>query len=154
VVAEDCPALDAIDRRILRELVEDGRISIRELAERVALSTSATSERVRRLERRGVVTGYRAVLSPAATGRPLDAVIGVRAHPGADRQALERWFGRQPCIVEAVHLTGPHDYLLRARCRDTAELDAVLMAMKADAGVAETETRVVLRQVPVHPDLV
>ena len=93
--------------------MEDGRISIRELAERVALSTSATSERVRRLERRGVVTGYRAVPVSAATGRrstPSSASAPTRA----DRQALERWFGRQPCIVEAVHLTGPHDYPLRA----------------------------------------
>ena len=145
------PAIDDIDRRILRELAADGRLSVRELAERVSLSTSATSERVRRLERRRLITGYRAVLSPLATGRPLDAVIGVRAQPAADRSALEAWFGDQPCIVEAVHLTGPDDYLLRVRCRDAAELDAVLMAMKSDAGVAETETRIVLRAVAVDP---
>lgn len=148
------PALDDIDRQILRELGTDGRVSVRELAEHISLSTSATSERVRRLERRGVILGYRAELSPAATGRPLDAVIGVRAHPGTDRTALEDWCASQPCIVEAVHLTGADDYLLRARCRDAAELDALLMAMKADAGVAGTETRVVLRSLPVSPDIV
>lgn len=148
------PAFDALDRRILHELGTDGRVSVRELAERISLSTSATSERVRRLERRGVILGYRAEVSPAATGRPLDAVIGVRAHPGADRAELEDWFATQPCIVEAVHLTGADDDLLRARCRDAAELDALLMAMKADAGVAGTETRVVLRSLPVNPQIV
>jgi Lrp/AsnC family transcriptional regulator, leucine-responsive regulatory protein len=148
------PAIDDIDRRIIRELSADGRLSVRELAERVSLSTSATSERMRRLERRRLITGYRAVLSPLATGRPLDAVIGVRAQPGADRSALEAWFGSQACIVEAVHLTGPDDYLLRVRCRDAAELDVVLMAMKSDAGVAETQTRIVLRAVPVDPAVV
>lgn len=153
-MTNDPPALDDIDRRIARALVGNGRLSIRDLAERVALSTSATSERVRRLERRGVVVGYRAVLSPAATGRPLDAVIGVRARPDFDRAALEAWFGRQPSITEAIHLTGPDDYLLRVRCRDAGELDALLMSMKADAGVAETETRVVLRSVPVDPEVV
>jgi Lrp/AsnC family leucine-responsive transcriptional regulator len=148
------PVFDAIDRTILRELLRDGRISIRDLADRVALSTSATSERVRRLERRGLITGYRAVLAPSVVGRPVDAVVGVRALPGADRAALEAWFGAQPCVVDAVHLTGAHDYLLRVRCRDTAELDALLMAMKSDAGVAETETRVVLRTIPVDPEVV
>ena len=152
MATDGSPAIDEIDRRIIRELSRDGRASIRTLAERVALSASATSERVRRLERTGLVLGYRAVLSTAASGRPLDAVVGVRAQPGIDRAELEAWIAAQPCIVDAVHLTGPHDYLLRARCRDTAELDAVLMAMKADAGVAETETRIVLRALPVDPD--
>lgn len=151
---DDPPAIDDIDRRILRELAEDGRLSVRELADRVSLSTSATSDRVRRLERRRLITGYRAVLSPLATGRPLEAVIGVRAQPGTDRSALEAWFGRQPCIFEAAHLTGPDDYLLHVRCRDAAELDVVLMAMKSDAGVAETETRIVLRALTVDPAVV
>ena len=148
------PALDAIDRTILREVLRDGRISIRELAERTALSTSATSERLRRLERNGHITGYRAVVAASATGRTLDAVVGVRAEPGVDRTALEAWLAAQPCVVDAVHLTGPHDYLLRMSCTSTAELDAVLMAMKAEGGVAETETRVVLRSLPVEPRII
>lgn len=146
--------IDAIDRQIVRTLLHEGRISVRELADRVALSTSATSERLRRLERRGVIEGYRAVLSLAAVGRPFDAVIGVRAARDTDHDALETWLVAQRCIVEALHLTGEQDYIVRARCRDAHELDELLMAMKRDAGVAETETRIVLRSLPVDPDLV
>ena len=143
--------LDSIDRRIVGELVKDGRVAVRTLADRIALSSSATSERVRRLEERRVIVGYRAVLSPAAVGRPIDSVIGVRATPNADRDPLESWFAGQPSIVEVVHLTGPHDYLVRARCRDMGELDSLLMRMKAEAGVAETETRIVLRTLDIEP---
>jgi Lrp/AsnC family leucine-responsive transcriptional regulator len=143
--------LDPIDRRIVDELVKEGRLSVRTLAERIALSSSATSERVRRLEEGGVIRGYRAVLSAEAVGRPVDSVIGVRATPNADRAPLEAWFVSQPSVVEVAHLTGPHDYLVRARCRDMGELDSLLMRMKSEAGVAETETRIVLRTLDVEP---
>jgi Lrp/AsnC family leucine-responsive transcriptional regulator len=143
--------LDPIDRRIVGELVKDGRIAVRTLADRIALSSSATSERVRRLEERRVIIGYRAVLSAQAIGRPVDSVIGVRATPNADREPLEAWFASQQSVVEVVHLTGPHDYLVRARCRDMGELDSLLMNMKAEAGVAETETRIVLRTLEIEP---
>ena len=127
-------------------------MSIRRLADEVSLSTSATSERVRRLEETGAIIGYRAIVSPEVLDRPVDAVVGVRGRPGSDRRALEAWFAAQESVVEAVHLTGPHDYLLRVRCRTTAELDDVLMAMKHDGGVHDTETRIVLRSLSLdHP---
>ena len=118
------------------------------------MSTSATSERLRRLERNGQITGYHADVAPSATGRSLEAVIGVRADPGADRTKIEDWLSAQPSIVDAVHLTGPHDYLLRVCCTSTVELDELLMAMKAEGGVAATETRVVLRSLPVQPRMI
>lgn len=148
------PAIDDIDRTIIRSLVGDGRLSVRRLAEIVSLSTSATSERLRRLEAAGAILGYTARVAPEVVDRPVDAVVGVRARPGADRESLESWITGQDSIVEAVHLTGLHDYLLRLRCRTTTELDAVLMAMKSDAGVADTETRIVLRALPVRPSVV
>ena len=148
---DDQPAIDAIDRTILRSVQQDGRITVRRLADTVALSTSATSERLRRLEQSGAIIGYHAVLSPTVLARPVDAVVGIRTQPGFDRAAIESWIGRQPAIVEAIHLTGPHDYMLRLRCETTIELDDVLMAMKSDGGVAETETRIVLRHLPVEP---
>ncbi len=70
--------MDAIDRRILRELSRDGRVSNAELAERVSLSASACSRRVAELERTGLIRGYRAVLAPAATGGGLTAYLAVR----------------------------------------------------------------------------
>lgn len=139
------PETDTIDRRILGHLADDGRISIRALAEAVSLSSSATSERVRRLEQSGAITGYRAIVHPGIDGRGLNAIVGVSARPDADRSALEQWITSQPAVFNAVHLTGQTDYLLWLRCRDTAELDQLLMTMKSDADVTETETRIVLR---------
>jgi Lrp/AsnC family transcriptional regulator, leucine-responsive regulatory protein len=147
----DRPELDAIDRKIVGSLVRNGRLSVRRLAEVVSLSTSATSERLRRLEQSRVITGYTAQVAPEVVDRPVDAVVGVRARPGVDRRSLEAWIAGQEAIAEAVHLTGPHDYLLRLRCRTTAELDGILMAMKSDAGVDDTETRIVLRSLAVGP---
>ncbi len=149
---DESPVIDDIDRNIIGAVRDDGRVSITNLADRVGLSTSATSERLRRLETHGVILGYHAEVSPDVLGRSLDAVIGVRAQPGADRNDIERWIGQQPSVVEAVHLTGPHDYMLRLRCRSTAELDDVLMDMKKTGGVADTETKIVLRSLPVAPD--
>lgn len=148
---DDAPVIDEIDRTILGALGTDGRISVRSLADRIGLSTSATSERLRRLERSGAIVGYRAEIAPSVLARPVEAVIGVRAHQGVDRTDIEAWIGEQPSIFEAVHLTGPHDYLLRLRCTTTAELDDVLMEMKRSGGIAETETRIVLRQLVVNP---
>lgn len=153
MTADASLVIDEIDRRIIRSLVEHGRASVSSVSAQVSLSASATSERIRRLETKGIIAGYRAVVSPEAIGRPFDAVIGARARPGADRAALEAWVAGQTCVVEAMHLTGAHDYLIRARCRDSAELDTLLMAMKRDGGVDETETRIVLRQLDVHPCL-
>lgn len=149
--SDDGPVLDPIDRTILRVLQVDGRISVKGLSERVGLSTSATSERLRRLEANGSVLGYHAEVSPAVLARPVDAMVGVKAQPGGDRTAIESWIRQQPAVVEAVHLTGPHDYMLRLRCGSTTELDDVLMAMKSDGEVVETETRIVLRSLPVAP---
>ena len=148
---DDDPAIDAIDRTILGSLLADGRMSVKQLADTVALSTSATSERLRRLERTGAILGYHAAVSPSVLARTVDAMVGVRAVPGFDRSSIEVWIRNQPSIVEAVHLTGPHDYMLRLRCETTVELDDVLMEMKREGGVAETETRIVLRSLVVDP---
>ncbi len=136
---------DPTDREILGVLATRGRISWSELGRIVHLSPNAAAERVRRLEARGVIVGYAALVDHSALGRPFEAMVDVIAHPGIDRSALEESLREEPAVVDAVHLTGSHDYLLHIRCRDATELDELLMRMKADGGVAQTTTRVVLR---------
>lgn len=136
---------DPTDREILGVLATRGRISWSELGRTVHLSPNAAAERVRRLEARGVIVGYAALVDHSALGRPFEAMVDVIAHPGIDRSALEESLRVEPAVVDAVHLTGSHDYLLHIRCRDATELDELLMRMKADGGVAQTTTRVVLR---------
>ena len=111
---------DQINRQILRELTRDGRISNLELAERVGLSPSACLRRVQELEKAGVITGYRAVLDPAAMGVGFVAYIGVGLgeHTKAAQEGFERALQQAPEVVECHNITGTIEYLLRVECAD------------------------------------
>lgn len=143
--------LDAIDRRILVALLEDGRMTWLQLADEIGLSPSATTERVRRLERAGVIAGYRAVVPPEAIGRGIQARIAVTLRPGFDRDTFLAALTDEPSILDAVHLTGPNDYELTMRCSDIDELDALLDRLKTTLGVERTDTRIVLAH-PIQRD--
>jgi Lrp/AsnC family transcriptional regulator, leucine-responsive regulatory protein len=137
--------MDATDREILGQLVRNARISYRDLGATVGLSANAAAERVRRLRRDGVITGFTATLDPAAAGRRLVALIDVRLAAAGTNEEFEVAVARLEPVTDAVHVTGRFDYQLRVACRDTAELDRLLRHLKRDGGVVETETRLVLR---------
>lgn len=139
--------LDDVDREIIGLLRRNARASWRELGDAVGLSANATAERVRRLERAGVISGYTALLDQAASGRRLVALVDVRlSSPGAaDR--FEALIGRLDEVTDAAHVTGRSDYHLRVACADPAELDALIRLLKSEGGVAETDTRIALRTV-------
>src|SRR2546421_13119429 len=92
------PSLDAIDQKIVTELIENGRISFAELGRRVNLSSPAVTERVQRLERAGVITGYRAEIDPRALGYALTAIVRVKPAP--------RQLGRIPGLAAAYPQVG------------------------------------------------
>ena len=135
--------LDALDRRLLELLVEDGRRSYADLARETGLSTSAAHQRVRRLEQRGVITGYAARVDPAVVGLPLSAFVSVKPiDPAAPDDAPERL--RHLPAVEACHsVAGDESYILQVRVGGPAELEALLQEIRAAAGVS-TRTTVVL----------
>jgi Lrp/AsnC family leucine-responsive transcriptional regulator len=141
----DNRGVDATDREILGELMRNGRISYRDLGAAVGLSANAAADRVRRLRRDGVITGFTATLDQGAAGRGLLALIDVRLAAVGSNEAFEADMSKLEPIMDAVHVTGRFDYQLRVACRDTAELDRLLRHLKRDGGVTETETRVVLR---------
>lgn len=146
--------LDAVDRRILVDVVDDGRVTLQELAERVHLGASATRERLRRLEQHGLITSYRATVDESLLGYPLEALVEVDLAPGADMQAFENALRAQPTVVEALHATGEHDYLVRLRCVGTDELHLSVRRLKAELGAVHTVTRLVLdRTVPARQRL-
>lgn len=111
---------DRINQQILRELSRDGRMSNLELADRVGLSASACLRRVQELERSGVISGYRAVLNPAALGVGIVAYIGVGLgeHSKAAQEGFENALQRVPEVVECHNTTGTIEYLLRVECTD------------------------------------
>jgi Lrp/AsnC family transcriptional regulator, leucine-responsive regulatory protein len=137
--------VDAVDSEILRELVRNARISYRDLGAKVGLSANAAAERVRRLRRDGVITGFTATVDAAAGGRRLVALIDVRLAAAGTNEEFEHAVGALEPVTDAVHVTGRFDYQLRVACRDTAELDRLLRHLKREGGVVETETRLVLR---------
>jgi Lrp/AsnC family leucine-responsive transcriptional regulator len=116
---------DATTRRILEELQRDGRLSLAELGRRVGLSPPAVAERVSRLERDGVITGYHARIDPRALGFALGVVIRVRPAPReiAKVAALAR---ETPEVVECHRITGEDCFFMKAYVRDVEHLEEVI----------------------------
>ena len=123
-----------------------------DLAARVHLAPNAVAERVRRLQRSGVIAGFTERRDWTTLGRPIHAYIDIKLVPGADHAAFEAELGLHEAITEAHHVTGRYDYLLSGHFEDLQAVDALLGELKRDGQVAESETRFVLRSIdPVSP---
>lgn len=121
----DSARVDATDRRILIELVRDGRVSLAELGRRVSLSPPAVAERVQRLERAGVITGYQAQIDPRALGFPLQAIVRIR--PAARQLPKIPELAEQiPEVGECVRVTGEDCFVLTVYLRAMDELSGLL----------------------------
>jgi Lrp/AsnC family leucine-responsive transcriptional regulator len=124
-VAYEANLLDAVNLRLLEELQTDGRLSVAELGRRVSMSPPAVAERVQRLERAGVITGYRAEVDPAALGFAISAVVRIRPAPGQLAKIPE--IARETAEVSECHrITGEDCYLLRLHLRSIGELEELL----------------------------
>ncbi len=139
-------AIDQTDRVILDALLKDGRQSWRELGDLAHLSATSVGERVRRLERDGIITGYRALLNPAAVGRGFQAVVEVQLRPEVIPETFEADLVSQPDVTFAGYVTGAEDYAVLIDCSGPEALDSFTRWCKAN-GAARTESRVVLRRV-------
>ena len=139
---ETSVAFDAVDRQILELLQSDGRIRLSELGRRVRLSPAAVTERVRRLETAGVISGYGAHVAPARLGYGIQAFIRVNPHGGytlkhpRTLELIER-----PEITEVHHVVGEDCWILKVAVRDTVHLEEVLEAVSA---LGRTTTSIVL----------
>lgn len=152
-VAVPPPDLDATDRKILRVLQQEGRIAHVDLAERIGLSPTATTERVKRLTRDGVVTGYGARLDPARLGLSMLVFIEVTL----DRTTAEIFekfdaaVRRAPEVLECHLIAGGFDYLVKARVPDMAHyrrfLGDVVLSLP---GVRSTHTYPVMEEVKLE----
>jgi Lrp/AsnC family leucine-responsive transcriptional regulator len=142
--------LDAIDRRILRELQADGRITNLKLAEAVHLSPTAVLERVKRLTRDGVILGYEARLDPARLGAGLLVFIEVlldRTVPDV-MDSFRAAVQARPEILECHLVAGGFDYLLKTRVADMSAYRSLLgQSIWALPGVRETRTYAVMEEV-------
>jgi Lrp/AsnC family leucine-responsive transcriptional regulator len=121
----DRPSLDEIDRRIIEELMADGRLPIAELGRRVRLSSPAVAARVQRLERARVITGYRAEVDPRALGYQLTAIVRIKPLPGKLARIAEL-AAEIPQIGECHRITGEDCFYAKVHLRSIDELSGLL----------------------------
>jgi len=117
--------LDEIDRRLLEELGSDGRLTMAELGRRISLSPPAVAERVQRLERTGVITGYHAAIDPKAIGYPIAAVVRVRP-ASRQLQRIPELARETPEVVECYRITGEDCFFLKLHLRSIDDLEEIL----------------------------
>jgi Lrp/AsnC family leucine-responsive transcriptional regulator len=147
--------LDRIDAQLLELLQADGRRPYAELGAAVGISGPAAHERVKKLEARGVISGYGARVSAEAIGLGVLAFTWVTQAPGTIATDLTGDFGAIPEIEECHHITGEADYLLKMRARDTRDLERVIRVIQSTRHVFSTETDVVFSSAferrPIRP---
>jgi Lrp/AsnC family leucine-responsive transcriptional regulator len=135
--------VEEIDRQIMALLADDGRMSFTDLAKRTGLSVSAVHQRVRRLQKRGVIRGFTAQLDNEQIGLPLTAFVSIKPiDPAAPDDAPDRLTHLE--AIEACHsVAGDESYILKVRVASPNELEELLQQIRAAANVA-TRTTVVL----------
>jgi len=138
--------IDEIDRRILGILTSQGRLSFRDLGAKVHLSPNATAERVRRLQSANIIRGFLADLDYTKLGLSLQAYIDVRLRPGTSAQNFEAVAMKLPGVISAAILTGALDFRLRVACQGQSDLVQLIETLRSRAGVQETNTTVILRE--------
>jgi Lrp/AsnC family leucine-responsive transcriptional regulator len=149
--------LDDIDLRTLTVLQEDCRTPLARIGEQVGLSAPAVLERIKKLEAAGIITGYRALLDARRLGLDITAFIGVIiSHPNLIDD-FERQVVGVPDVLESHHVTGEYTLLLKVKTENTSSLERLISRIRSLAGVARTETMVVLSthtervQLPLQP---
>lgn len=154
------PLLDQIDRRILAELQEDGRMTNVELARRVGISAPPCLRRVRRLEEAGVIRGYHADTDPALLGWQVMffAIVGLESQKQSVLDAFEQMVGAWPEVRECHMIRGGGDFILKLVARDTAHENELTRRLTAAASVARVTTLQTIRTakdaagVPIPPE--
>jgi Lrp/AsnC family leucine-responsive transcriptional regulator len=144
--------LDDVDGRILEILQLNARETQAEIARKVGLAPSAVLERVRKLEARGVIKGYAALVNPKAVDRALLAFVAVRTTELPGETRVSDQLAECPEVLELHHVAGDDCYLLKVRARDAEDLGRILRSRFAPVpGVRSTRTTIVLETVKETP---
>lgn len=138
--------IDDLDRQILRLLTKNARLSFREVAVKLGVSTSTVSARVRRMEEQSLIRGYIPDIDPRALGYELTAIIGVRIVRGRLLE-VQRAVARDDRVYAVYDTTGEWDSIMIARFKGTRDLDNFVKKVLANADVERTNTMVVLNTV-------
>jgi Lrp/AsnC family leucine-responsive transcriptional regulator len=141
--------LDSLDRRIIEILIDDARISLKELAQRVDLSSPSVSERLRRLEERGVIRSFTVDVDPNALGYSLQAIVRIRPLPGK-LHLVQKLIEGIPEFSECDKVTGDDCFIGRLHIRSIEHLDKILdrITDKAETNTAIVKSQPVRRRLP------
>ncbi len=140
--------IDARSWKILEAIQADGRISLTELAEKVALLVPAASERLKRLEEAGVIEGFRAVVAPERVGYGVMALVGITTMQ-PEKVKLLAQLEQMPEVLECLHVTGQDSFILRVVTRDVRHLERFVGSINH---FGETRTSIVMSApIPLRP---
>ena len=136
--------MDAIDRKILSLLVEDGRRTYDDIAQRVSLSAPSVKRRIDRLRDRGALEGFTAVVDHGAMGWNTEALVELFYRPGTTLDEVTKTLRNHPEVVEAWSVTGEADAIARVRTEDNTALERLIMDLQRKGLVVRTRSQVVL----------
>jgi Lrp/AsnC family transcriptional regulator, leucine-responsive regulatory protein len=147
--------VDQLDLRILEILQANARETQADIARDIGLAPSAVLERVRKLEARGVIRGYSALIDPRALTLPILAFVAVRTdEAGSDEDRVAQALAQSPEVLEVHHVAGDDCYLIKVRARDAEHLGVLLRTRFGRIpGVRSTRTTIVLETVKETPRL-
>jgi DNA-binding Lrp family transcriptional regulator len=143
--------LDEIDHRIVARLLEDGRSSYAQIGAAVGLSAPAVKRRVDRLRRDGVITGYAAVVDPAALGWTTEAFVELFCTGRTSPDEIYASVRRHPEVVAAYTITGEANALVHLRANDIQALEAALERLRGEPNIMQTKTSIVLSRLLGRP---
>jgi Lrp/AsnC family leucine-responsive transcriptional regulator len=136
--------VDATDRALVTALRQDGRATWAELGRQVGLSGPSVQERVRRLEQRGVITGYAAVVPATAVGLGVSALVDLYQGDAVESRDVADRLREIPEVEDCWYVAGDEEFVVKVRAADVASLDGVLAKLRRVEGVVRTRTTVVL----------
>ena len=145
--------MDDIDRKILKKLQENARITISDLSSEIALSMPAISERLKKLEASGVIKQYTTILDPALLNKHLMALMFLRFDTPKHGDQFTCLVKDEPEIKECYYITGDFDYSLKILTENTRTLEKLLTRIKNAPGVVKTQTIVILSTITDSPSI-
>jgi Lrp/AsnC family leucine-responsive transcriptional regulator len=143
--------MDAIDRKILALLLEDGRRTYDDIAGRVSLSAPSVKRRVDRLRERGPLQGFTAIVDHGSLGWNTEALVELFCQPGTTLDRVAELLHARPEVVEAWSVTGEADAIARVRTEDNRDLERLIMDLQRDGLVVRTRSQVVLSRLVSTP---
>ena len=147
------PNMDDIDRKILKKLQRNARVTISDLSSEIALSMPAISERLKKLEASGVIKQYTAILEPAMLNKHLMALIFLRFDNPSHGDRFADFVKNEGDIKECFYITGEFDYSLKILTENTQSLEKLLTRIKNQPGIVKTQTIVILSTITDSPSI-